>query len=318
MNPSKCYALLFINYNAADLTLAAVRSAQRVAASSDALRILIIDNGSTDGSVDILRSELAKVEILPLPENQGFAKAVNTALRQVREPYAFILNNDIEFRNDAISLLAEALENDPAAVLACPKLLRPDGSTQTSAIPEPKLFWELTNRSLPRHWLRPRLSGRDPTVVPGVVGSCMAVHMERLPQVSSLDERFFFFFEETDWCKRITDAGLHVLYVPAAEVVHLQGETANRRPNRARVQFYISRYKYFHKHHGAATVGLLFVCLWLRLTVELLFQALLVALTLGRLRFRNRLAVYAVLWYWHLLGCRPKWGFESQERRQGG
>ncbi|MCK4787084.1 MAG: glycosyltransferase, partial [Desulfobacteraceae bacterium] len=297
MKLANCHALLFINFNAADLTLTAVRSAQRVASFPDALRILIVDNGSNDGSVDILRRELPEPEILPLPSNRGFAKAVNEGLRHVQEPYAFILNNDIEFRNDVFTILTEALEKNPLAILASPRLLCPDGSTQTSAGPVPKLFWELTNSRLPRFWLK--LSRSEPTVVPAIVGPCMAVHMERLPQVGLLDERFFFFFEETDWCKRITDMGLHVLYVPTAEVVHLKGRTVNRNPVRARVQFYISRYKYFHKHYGPKAVGILFVGLWLRLTVNTFSHALLVTLTFGRHRFRSKFTVYAVLWYWH-------------------
>jgi N-acetylglucosaminyl-diphospho-decaprenol L-rhamnosyltransferase len=186
--------------------------------------------------------------------------------------------------------------------------LRPDGSMQAAAVPEPKIFWELSNRSLPRHLMR--LHEREPTVVPGVVGPCMAIYMERVREIGFLDERFFFFFEETDWCKRITDAGQHVLFVPAAEIIHLQGESANKRPVRARVQFYLSRYRYFRKHNGALGVGVLYLGIFLRLTLNLLIHTLLVLLTLGRARHRDRAVVYAKLWVWHLRLCRPRWGFE--------
>ena len=302
------YSLVFVNWNTADLTIAAVRSAQRTVANPEALRILIVDNGSSDGSPERFAAELPEAEVFALPDNLGFAKAVNTGLRCVQERFAFVLNSDIEFRNNAIGILAETLQSDPAAVLACPDLLRPDGTHQPAAVPEPKLLWELINRSLPRHWLR--LHPDEPTVVPSIVGPCMAVHMDRLEAVGLLDERFFFFFEETDWCRRMTQAGLHLLYVPAAKVLHLQGESANRRPVRARVQFHQSRYKYFRKHYGLWRTRVLAFGLWTKLSVKLLLYSLLVVLSGGARRYRDKVAVCAVLWFWHILRCRPKWGFE--------
>ncbi|MFT5129816.1 MAG: N-acetylglucosaminyl-diphospho-decaprenol L-rhamnosyltransferase [Rhodothermales bacterium] len=302
------YALIVINWRTPQLTTAALRSAQKMAADPASLRFIIIDNHSGDDSLAIFANELPEAEVHEMPGNLGFAKAVNAGLALVREPYAFILNSDIEFLNDAISILADRLDGDPKAVLACPKLLRPNGSMQAAAVPEPKIHWELTNRSLPRHLMT--IHENEPTVVPGVVGPCMAVHMARVQDVGFLDERFFFFFEETDWCKRISDRGQHVLFVPAAEIIHLQGESANKRPVQARIQFYLSRYKYFRKHNGALGVGILYLGISLRLTLNLLIHSLLVLLTFGKARHRDRVIVYAHLWVWHLRLCQPKWAFE--------
>jgi GT2 family glycosyltransferase len=303
-------ALIFINWRTGALTVSAARSARASSAQPERLRLIVVDNGSGDDSLAIIARDLPDAEIVALPTNLGFAKAANAGLARVREErFAFILNTDIEFRNDALALLEAALEADPKAVLACPKLLRPDGSLQPAAVPEPRLFWELTNRSLPRY-LMPRLGERTQPV-PCIVGPCMALHLARARAcVGFLDERFFFFMEETDWCKRIRAAGQHVLLVPGAEVMHMQGESANRRPTRARVQFYSSRYRYFRKHGGPVVLALLFAGLWFRLTVALLLYALAVVLSLGRARSRDKLAVCGRLWLWHLLLCRPKWGFE--------
>jgi GT2 family glycosyltransferase len=251
--------------------------------------------------------------VIALPENRGFAAAVNAGLERVTEPYAFILNTDITLENDAFTLLIKALTQDPRAALACPLLLRPDGSVQASAVPEPRLWWELLNRALPRHFIR--LAPDEPTAVPGVVGPCMAIDVQRMATVGRMDERFFFFMEETDWCRRIRRAGLHILYVPSARVVHLQGASANRRPIKARIQFYDSRYRYFRKHTGRLGVGVLYLGLWLRLTLDLLLHSLLCALTLGRQRHRDRVAVYAALWGWHALLCRPRWGIDPRPLR---
>jgi GT2 family glycosyltransferase len=137
----------------------------------------------------------------------------------------------------------------------------------------------------------------------------MAVHMERARQVGFMDERFFFYFEETDWCKRISSAGWRVLFVPAAHVMHMQGESAHRRPVRARVQFYLSRYKYFHKHTGALGVAILFLGLSCKLSLSIPL-AVLRALLIPSPMARERVKSYVVLWCWHMLLCRPRWGFE--------
>ncbi len=302
-------ALIFLNWRTPQLTVAAVRSARATAPAPERLRILVVDNGSGDDSAAILRRELPDAEILALPDNRGFAAGMNAALARVTEPVAFLLNSDIEFRPDAIGRLLAALEDDPAAALACPRLLRPDGSEQAAVVPDPRVFWELTNRSLPRRLMR---TPRDRvSAVPSVVGPCMAIHMERCRPSGFLDEHFFFFFEETDFCRRLNDAGLKVLYVPQAEVVHLQGESANRRPVRSRIQFYQSRYRYFRKHAGPAAVLALFLGLFIRLTANLLLIGLAVLLTLGlKRKLRDRWLTQAAIWTWHLALCRPAWSFE--------
>jgi len=290
------------------MTLAAVNDALAVSSGADAVHVIIVDNGSSDNSVATFQRELPDVELIQMGTNQGFAKAANCGLSRVSEPYAFILNTDLEFKSDVFGTLIRALESDDQAALASPRLLRPDGSLQPAAVPEPRIFWELVNRSLPRHMLG--ISQDRVQAVPGIVGPCMAVHMERIRELGFLDERFFFFMEETDWCKRINDAGLRVLYVPEAEVVHLQGESANHRPVRARIQFYSSRYRYFRKHTLLPAVSLLWVGLFLRLILNLLFYSVLVLLTLGKQRQRDRVAVTARLCLWHVCLCPPTWGFE--------
>ncbi len=305
------YGLIFIHWNTPELAAAAVRSALDALEDRPA-QILVVDNGSRPEALERLRAGVPPaVEVLPLGENRGYAAAANRGLERITAPYGFLLNTDVAFRGPVFRILSDVLEREPRAALAVPKLLRPDGSLQPAAVPEPSLFWELTNRALPRHFLR--LDPLRPTSVPSVVGPCMAVHMERIRQVGGLDERFFFFFEETDWCRRLRRAGFEILYVPAAEVVHLQGKSANTRPIRARIQFYDSRYRYFRKHHGITAERLLAAGLWLRLTLDWGLHSLL-GLLPGARRHRDRAAVYAALWRWHARGRPPGHGFEPPSR----
>ncbi|HKA38785.1 MAG TPA: glycosyltransferase family 2 protein [Burkholderiales bacterium] len=306
-HPRARYALIYVNWKTPRLVVEAVRSARSTVSDPALLRVMIVDNNSGDDSLDVFARELPDAEVVRMPANLGFAKAANAGLERVTEPFAFVLNSDIRFLNNVTELLAKALESDPKAALASPKLFRPDHSVQASAIPEPSIAWELINRSLPRYMMK--LDNEQVSVVPSVVGACMAVHMERARQVGFMDERFFFYFEETDWCKRVSDSGGRVLFVPAAHVMHMQGGTARRRPVRARVQFYLSRYKYFRKHKGALGVVILFLGLFCKLTLSIPL-ALLRTLLMPSPRARERLKSYLVLWCWHVLLCRPRWGFE--------
>jgi GT2 family glycosyltransferase len=306
-HPRARYALIYVNWKTPRLVVEAVRSARSTVSDPALLRVVIVDNNSGDDSLDVFARELPDAEVVPMPANLGFAKAANAGLERVTERFAFVLNSDIRFLNNVTELLAEALVSDPKAALASPKLFRPDHSVQASAIPEPSIAWELINRSLPRYMMK--LNNDRVSVVPSVVGACMAVHMERARQVGFMDERFFFYFEETDWCKRVSDGGWCVLFVPAAHVMHLQGESAHRRPVRARVQFYLSRYKYFYKHNGALGVAILFLGLCCKLSLSIPL-AVLRALLIPSPRARERVKIYVVLWCWHMLLCRPRWGFE--------
>ena len=308
MSSTRRYHLIFINWNTPDLTVQAVQSARNASGNPDELRITVVDNGSTDDSVEAIRSRLPDIDLLVLPRNVGYAAAANEGLTRTSEPFAFILNTDLTFRNDVFSIVSRALDEDPLGALATPRLLREDGREQAAAVPEPRLFWELLNRSLPRRFLR--LHPTRPTVVPGIVGPCMGVHMERIRRVGFLDDRFFFFFEETDWCRRIRQAGLHVLYVPTAEVIHLQGRSANTRPVRARIQFYESRYRYFRKHYGPRAEYLLEKGLRVRLLLDLLLHSLLSPFSTSS---RDRMAVYKALRRWHREHRPPGHGFEPRE-----
>lgn len=323
-------ALIFINWNSGRLLLAAVASLAALPPAGRRYRLIVVDNGSADDSLRLCEEQLrpgvaarpelfAGLEVLAMSRNLGFAAAVNRGLAAVHEPFALILNTDIEFQNQAPVLLVQALAQDPEAVLAAPRLLRPDGSEQAAALPLPTLASELGNRSLSQRLFRRRMGARLAATcrVPSIVGPCMAVHMERLRRVGFLDERFFFFFEETDWCRRIGAAGLAILFVPEARVMHLQGESANTRPYRARIQFNLARYQYFAKHRGPAVVGVLALGLFLRLTLSLLATLLLTVFSLGRRRFRDRFLVQGCIWLWHLLLCRPGWGF-APPRQDGG
>ena len=307
-------SLIFINWNSADLLFTA---ADTLSLTTRPHQLIVVDNGSSDDSCVRIRERLPAARLIEMGYNSGFATAVNAGLNTAESRYALILNTDIEFQNDVPALLTEALQNFDAA-LACPELRRPDGSLQAAVVPEPTLITELTNRSVARRMLD--YDRNRPSLVNSIVGPCMAVDIEKLKALGLgengqfFDQRFFFFFEETDFCRRIIQAGGKIVYQPQAHLMHLQGESANKRPVGARVQFQESRYKYFYKHYGAAAVALLFVGTLARTLVNALVQSLAGVFDFGKKPNKawDKAYVYWALVVWHVLLCKPRWSFDKR------
>ena len=196
-------SLIFINWNSADLLFTA---ADTLSLTTRPHQLIVVDNGSSDDSCVRIRERLPAARLIEMGYNSGFATAVNTGLQAADGRYALILNTDIEFQNDVPELLIQALQKFDAA-LACPQLRRPNGSLQAAVVPEPTLLTELTNRSIARRLLDS--SESEPIAVNSIVGPCMAVDIEKLKALGLgqnghyFDQHFFFFFEETDFCRRI-------------------------------------------------------------------------------------------------------------------
>ncbi|MCK5834815.1 MAG: glycosyltransferase family 2 protein [Lentisphaeria bacterium] len=308
--------LIFINWNSADLLLPAVATLKASKSQID-WQITVVDNGSTDDSCEMIRREVPEANIIEVGWNSGFAAAVNVGLKNSKLPYALILNTDVEFRNDVVGLMIEALKQNSKAVMACPELIRPDNSLQAAVVPEPNLLNELTSRSLARRFLKYDKS--KTCEVPSVVGPCMGIDRVALAKLEMqepaglFDERFFFFLEETDFCHRINQAGGKVLFVPEAKLIHAQGESANKKPVRARIQFYESRYIYFKKHYGKLATFILFLgCTFRTLfnTVGQVVSGLLMPWKMNKCR--NKAAVYLSLLAWHLKGCPKGHSFDQR------
>jgi hypothetical protein len=203
------------------------------------------------------------------------------------------------------------------AAVAGAQLLNADGSKQNSIANFPSLATELLNKRLLR-WLFPkRFPGKErnysePFEVDSVIGACVMVRREAMKQVGLLDEDYFLFLEETDWCYRMRKAGWKVYHVPQAEVYHSQGKSAENVKKRARVEFFRSRYLFFKKNMGMVQWILLIIGLMLRLCIELVFMTLACLFTLGTIKkWRRKLAIYANLVWWHLrffpegMGLKP-------------
>ena len=305
-------AAAFLNYNTCAELLQALAHAGPALEGVNA-RLVVIDNGSTDDSAVQVHAKFPKAEVVELGANLGFAAAFNRLFDAVDASWYLLLNSDIMLPPGSVRRLLDTARSLPDLGLAGVALVRENGESQASYSSFPSLASELLNRSLWRH-LHDHGSPTEPFAVDSVIGAVMLVPRSTIERVGGLDTRFFFYLEETDWCRRITAAGLRVMHIPALKVVHLQGRAANQRPLRARIEFHRSRLVYFRTHHGAMQTAVLCAGTVARLVINTLSHALLVALTLGCVpKLRTKCGVYAGLLAWYVCGCPKGWGLRPEK-----
>jgi len=225
------------------------------AGASREFECLVVDNHSDDSTVDIVRRDYPWVRLLTPGRNLGFAAANNLALRQATGDYLLLLNPDTEVRAGAIDRLVELLEARPEAGAVGPRLLNDDGSTQFSTYLLPRaatIAWEYFLRDLARP--DDRRAGRYGEAdygrerqVEGLLGACFLARRSAATDTGFLDERFWLYCEEVDWCIRLGRAGWQIWYTPAAEVVHYSGQSARLASESSFTALQRSRFKLYSK-----------------------------------------------------------------------
>ena len=251
-------SIVIVNWNTRDLLARCIDAIREHGTSVD-YDIWVVDNASTDSSVEYLRSEIPWVHVLEAGRNLGFAGANNWAMAECRGRYILLLNSDAFLLPGTLEALLATARTSVNAGAVGAQLLNPDGSFQAGASPFPTLWSEmlvlttLGRRLYGQHY--PSAAPDDselPILVGYVEGACLLVRREVLNGVGGLDEGYFMYAEEVDWCYRMHEAGWEVWYAPAARVVHLGGaSSANRRPQRE-ADLYRSRVRFFRQHRGSA------------------------------------------------------------------
>jgi len=309
------FAAVIVNYNGAGTLLGAVRSALREGVEE--AQIVVVDNGSVDVSLAEVQAVAPDVVMLRNECNAGFARAVNRGLRFVDTEFALLLNNDAELNPGALAAFAEAFDRHVHLAIAGGQLRYPEGQLQSAFSPLPTLVEEIVPLNFLK-WMRPARYKRssdtgETRMVESVFGACLAVRVAALPSIGLLDEDFFFYFEEVDWCRRAHLRGWSVAYVPDATAIHLLGHTANRFRNEARVELQRSKLLYFRKSGSWGGYLLLSSFLVLRTGINALFGVLWCVATLFlHAKIRKNTRAYLYLFAWHLLGRPVSWGLPGK------
>lgn len=245
--------------------------------------IFVVDNGSSDGSQEMVRVNFPQVNLIENTENVGFAKANNQAIRFSKGKYILLLNSDAFLTSHAVQTMVNELDADQNIGITGAKLIYPDGRSQVSYGPLPTFMSEVGSLfGLDK--LNKTTSSYKGYEETGVVnGACMLIRRSLLDQIGLLDEEFFMFSEEVDLCKRCHQSGSKVVHIPSAVVIHAHGGSTGLSVQRIK-RLYTGKLQYFHKHFGQNTELRLKQMMIIASITKWLFYAFLRVLSLGRIK----------------------------------
>jgi hypothetical protein len=220
-------------------------------------RVVVVDNASSDGTAEAVRRNWPDVRLLASDRNLGFAAGNNLAIRQADSEFVLLLNSDTIVRAGAVDALVEALESDRGAVAAGPRLVDSEGRPEISfgRMMGPlnelrqKALGRLYDRRVPAAVARVRSLTSRPQRPDWVSGACLLVRRADALAAGLLDERYFLYAEDVDFCAALRASGRHILFVPQAEVVHLRGASGRQRPEATERAYRQSQLAFYEKHH---------------------------------------------------------------------
>lgn len=299
-------SIIIVSWNVEALLAACLDSIAAALAAPQAgplsAEVIVVDSGSTDGTVARLRCDYPHVTLLAQPENIGFTRANNLGLKAARGRYLLLLNPDTVVLDDALGEMVRFLDANPDVGLVGPHTRNSDGTTQSTRRRFPSLavaFFESTwlQPYAPRHLLDSYYvidgNGVHETIeVDWVQGSAIMARRAVYEQVGGLDEGYIMYSEELDWCRRAKDAGWRVVYVGSADIIHHGGKSSEQVTARAHILFQQSKLRYFRLYHGRPAAAVLRAFLLANYVVQWALEAFKWALGHKRPLRRERMRAY--------------------------
>lgn len=244
--------------------------------------IWVIDNASTDDSITMLKEKYPQVKLIENDHNPGFAGANNQGIQQSQGDYILLLNPDTLVLDDALNVMLAWMETHPEAGAIGPHILNPDRTLQTSTYPRPTLsreFWRLLKLDKLRPYGVYHMEDwplDQPRPVEALLGACILLRRDLVQTIGLMDEDYFMYTEEIDYCYRIEQAGWDLYWVPGAKIIHYGGQSTQQVATDMFLQLYKSKLRYFRKHYGRFA-GFLYKCI---LLIATLFRLILAPLAL--------------------------------------
>ena len=251
--------LVIVNYNSSELLHDCLASI-KCSCNGSRPNVVVTDNGSKD-PIEYIRKTYSDVTIVRNRSNIGYSRAINAILSISDAPYIVLLNPDtIVLTDHFLESIAAFMDAHPDVGILGPGVLEPDGRVQGSARSFPRfhsLFFgrrSLLTKIFPQsrlasaNILTKNANNTEPLEVDWVSGACMVIRRRALQQVGMMDERFFMYWEDVDWCKRMWDVGWKVMYWPGIKIMHHVGGSSESRVIRSVFEFHKSALLYFNKH----------------------------------------------------------------------
>lgn len=223
-------SIIIVNYNTKDLLLACLDSILK-SNPKTTVEIIIVDNASTDGSVEALQKiQGGKIRVIFHQKNLGFSKANNSGIKKALGQYILLLNSDTLVHRGAIDSLYDFAKHTAGLGVVGSRLYNTDGTIQGSVYRLPTLA-----RTIKQYWLgKKRLldkyapAGDKPVIVEAVVGASMLITPRARQEVGLLDEKYFMYFEDFEYCRKVWERGLKVYYLPESGVTHIHGGSGGK------------------------------------------------------------------------------------------
>lgn len=303
-------SIIIVSWNVRDLLRQCLTSIDNERGELN-LEVIVVDSASVDGTPDMVTADFPWVVLLAQGQNVGFPRGNNIGLKHARGRLLFLLNPDTIVKGDALMQMVDYMQNNADVGVLGPRLRYPDGAIQSSKRRFPTVvtgFFEST-------WLEPwapkavieRYQAQDladdrVADVDWVMGAALMVRRAVVEQVGPMDEEYFMYSEELDWCRRIKDAGWRVVYYPRAEIVHYEGKSSEQAVTERHINFQRAKLRYFRKYHGWLVCSMLRAYLLLSYAVQLLLES-----GKGLLGHKRALRRQRVTSYWQVLksGLRP-------------
>lgn len=239
--------------------------------ASEPFEVLVVDNASSDGTVESVRNKFPEVVVIANSQNLGFAAANNQGIEKSQSEYILLLNPDTIIHSDSLDILIEFMDKNEDVGICGPQLLNQDGTIQSSARYFPTFRGVLYRHTVIRYlglfkneykkWLMKNFDHKTKMDVDQVMGAALMIRQSIIEDIGVMDEQFFMYYEEVDLCFRIKQAGWRVVFMPEVVITHLGSQSSGQIPVKKQMMAITSLLKFFRKHRGKS-ITIVFNCIF--------------------------------------------------------
>ncbi len=285
-------SVIIVNYNTKKLTMDCIQSVLNSKLNFQ-YDIFVVDNASSDGSVEEIKSKFAHVHVISNKENVGFSKANNQAIKASNSRYVLLLNSDTIVNENTLDEMIFFMDEETNVGAVGCEVNLPDGTLDKAChrgfpTPEASLYYMLglakkfPNSAKYNSYHKSYMNMHEVHDIDCLVGAFMVVRREAFEQVGLLDEEFFMYGEDIDWCYRIKEAGWRIVYNPTVSIVHYKGASSRRKPIKIVYEFHRAMYLFHKKHFKMKYNFLVNGVVYTGITLKLTFATISNLLKRGR------------------------------------